>query len=144
LAINIPANISYKDMFDYLQIECNAEDVEDMAVLRGGPVDSERCFVFQQTQASTQQAPGQVYISDDQQALEALAQQQHMDNALIILGYAGWTPGQLEEELARNDWLIVPPSQKLLFEIPYQDRWAEAASQVGVDVTRLSGEIGHG
>jgi len=62
---------------------------------------------------------------------------------LVALGYAGWTAGQLEEELAQNSWLTVPADQGIVFTTPLADRWQAAASALGVDLSLLADYAGH-
>jgi putative transcriptional regulator len=64
-------------------------------------------------------------------------------NTLIALGYAGWTAGQLEEELAQNAWLTVPADRGIVFDTPLAERWAAAARSIGVDPSQLSDSVGH-
>ena len=64
-------------------------------------------------------------------------------NALVALGYAGWTAGQLEEELAHNSWLTVPADQAIVFDLPLGQRWRAAARALGVDVSTLTDYSGH-
>jgi len=60
-----------------------------------------------------------------------------------MLGYSGWTAGQLEAEINRGDWLICEPDMSLLFDLPYEQRWSAAAAKIGVNMDWLSPEIGH-
>ncbi len=62
---------------------------------------------------------------------------------LITLGYSGWGPGQLEEELAANLWLTTPATSALLFETPSDQRLGAAAALLGVDLRLLSRQAGH-
>jgi len=62
---------------------------------------------------------------------------------LVLLGYSGWSPGQLEQELADNAWLNAPASDAILFDAPIDRRWQAAAGQLGIDLARLSSQTGH-
>jgi putative transcriptional regulator len=62
---------------------------------------------------------------------------------MVALGYAGWAPGQLEQELAANAWLNGPADERIIFETPCEDRWKAAAALLGVDLELLSSEVGH-
>ena len=64
-------------------------------------------------------------------------------NTPAELGYAGWTAGQLEAELAENSWLTVPADHDILFRRPLDQRWQAAAFSAGVDLARLTGYAGH-
>ena len=62
---------------------------------------------------------------------------------LVTLGYAGWGPGQLEQELADNAWLSGPAAPDILFQTPNEQRWQAAAALMGIDLTLLSAHAGH-
>ena len=62
---------------------------------------------------------------------------------LVALGYAGWGPGQLEQEIADNAWLSSPFDFNILFEIPSDQRWLAAAALLGIDLNLLSSYVGH-
>lgn len=140
--INMTSDVTYKDMFEYLNLDWQAPDADDHLVLRGGPVDSEHCIIFERQDIGEERK--QLNVSDDTATLTRVSERSSLDDVLMVLGYASWSASQLEQEIARNDWLIAPPSQQILFDLPYSTRWAAAASQLGVDVSCLSGEIGHG
>ena len=63
--------------------------------------------------------------------------------SLLILGYAGWGSGQLEQELQTNSWINVPANEDILFTVPYTKRWDEAINLLGIDASNISGQIGH-
>ena len=75
--------------------------------------------------------------------IAALGQGDGPDQALICLGYAGWEPGQLEEEIANNSWLSLPSDLDILFNTPMEDRAVAAAKSIGVDLNLLSADSGH-
>ena len=62
---------------------------------------------------------------------------------LVILGYAAWQPGQLENEIARNDWITGPASYDVLFDTPIQERIKVAAEKIGIDINRVVSQAGH-
>ena len=61
----------------------------------------------------------------------------------MALGYAGWSPGQLESEMAENSWLSVAADEDILFHHDVAERLAAAGQQLGIDVDLLSAEAGH-
>jgi putative transcriptional regulator len=61
---------------------------------------------------------------------------------LFFLGYAGWAGDQLESEIARNDWLVVPGDARLLFHVPPEDRWEKAIRSLGIDPHLLAQGFG--
>ena len=62
----------------------------------------------------------------------------------LLLGYAGWGPGQLESEILANVWLLAPFDKKILFDVPDKRKLATAANSIGVDLNLLPRNIGHG
>ncbi|MGL5607077.1 MAG: YqgE/AlgH family protein, partial [Aeromonas veronii] len=62
---------------------------------------------------------------------------------LVALGYAGWSAGQLEQELVDGAWLVIPPNPALVFKTPIHKRWQQAAASIGVNPVHLSSDIGH-
>ena len=62
---------------------------------------------------------------------------------LVTLGYAGWAPGQLEQELAQNAWLTVPAEDAIIFDIPSEEKLAAAMGLLGIDFASLADDAGH-
>ncbi len=64
-------------------------------------------------------------------------------HCLLALGYAGWGPGQLEQEIQNNGWLHAPADEELVFGVDLDHKWDRAVQKIGVDFTKLSGAAGH-
>lgn len=62
---------------------------------------------------------------------------------LVALGCASWTVNQLESEIASNDWLVVPANNRILFDVPYEDRWLEANLLLGIQHHNFAHQAGH-
>ena len=62
---------------------------------------------------------------------------------IVALGYAGWSAGQLEQELKDNSWLTAEANERVMFHTPLEERWSAAAGLVGVDPLQLPGYAGH-
>jgi putative transcriptional regulator len=118
----------------------------DAPVLEGGPVGGERGFVLhtgaQRFDASLELADGLV-LTTSLAALEAIAAGTGPERFLVALGFAGWGPGQLEQELLDNAWLSCPASLDVLFDVPFEKRVMAAAATLGIDFRLLSGHAGH-
>jgi putative transcriptional regulator len=84
-----------------------------------------------------------ILMTTSTDVITALGQGQGPDKALICLGYAGWEPGQLEQEIANNAWLSVPADVDILFNTPIEDKAIAAAKSIGVDLNLLSADSGH-
>ena len=68
----------------------------------------------------------------------ALANGSGPGQVCVALGYAGWEAGQLEAEMLQNAWLTVPFSERIVFDLPFEDRWQAAVQLLGIDASRLS------
>ena len=64
-------------------------------------------------------------------------------NYLVCLGYAGWSEGQLEEELSSNAWLTCPATADILFRTPWEDRYQAVLKLSGIDLNQLREFVGH-
>jgi putative transcriptional regulator len=84
-----------------------------------------------------------IAVSTSRAILEAISRGDGPDETLIALGYAGWSAGQLEEEMQHNAWLSGPAAPELLFHVAAERRWHDAAALLGVDLALLSGDVGH-
>lgn len=121
--------------------------VRDRQVLRGGPVDTSRGFVLHTTDyqgaGDTYDVSDQICLTATTEALKAISIGPGPEKSLFALGYCGWGPGQLENELKDNGWLTVPSSSGLLFDAPLDDRYDKALAQLGISPAQLSSEAGH-
>ena len=75
--------------------------------------------------------------------LQAVGEGHGPNRILVSLGYAGWAPGQLEQELSQNAWLTVQADMEVIFNLPPEERFGAAMDLLGVDLTRLSDDVGH-
>ena len=121
--------------------------VDQIRVHRGGPVESGRGFVLHSADfflenASLPIADG-VCLTATLEILRAIAEGRGPDRALLALGYAGWAPGQLEDEIQRNGWLSCAADEDLLFSHDLDSKYHNALHKIGVDPAMLSSEAGH-
>lgn len=124
-----------------------AEDAPQQAVLAGGPVDKERGFVLHTIDWTAPEASLMVgeglAITATKEALAAMTDPEIAPSrAVLVLGYAGWGEGQLEEELSDNVWLTVDPDLDVLFDEDHATKWSRALAGLGVDAARLSSQSG--
>ena len=84
-----------------------------------------------------------ISIATSLDILDAIADGEGPCNKIIVLGYAGWLPGQLEREIQDNVWLSGPARLEVIFNTPSRQRWHSAVGLLGVDVWQLSPEVGH-
>ena len=146
LVVNRPTDLKLRDVLDQLGIDARGARQADLPVYYGGPVQNHRGFVLHapigQWQA-TLAVTDTLGVSSSRDILEAIAHNRGPARCLIALGYAGWSPGQLERELSENAWLNGPADQAILFDLPPESRWKAAAQRVGVDLSTFTGGAGH-
>lgn len=146
LVVNHPADLDLGELLAQMGLQAPDEGLSGCEVLSGGPVQPDRGFVLHddpRDYTSTLRLPGGLAVTTSRDILEAVAAGQGPDNMLLALGYAGWSAGQLEAELAANSWLTVPVDRTVLFGTPLPQRWQAAARCLGVDLGRLADYAGH-
>jgi len=135
LVVNRPSSLDLESVLDQLGVDEPA--VNTPQVLSGGPVQSEQGFVLVSgalpTSDRSDLAADLFTISGRTEVLEELALGRLACPFYLCLGYAGWFPGQLEQEIEDNSWLLAPASAELLFEVPLEQRWHQALASIGVD-----------
>ncbi|MBS3964229.1 MAG: YqgE/AlgH family protein [Methylomonas sp.] len=148
IVINRPTDMKLKDIFEQMDITCDAERIRNAPVFAGGPVQQERGFVIhspcERQWDSSVSIADNIVLTSSRDILEAIAHSEGPENFLVALGYAGWGSGQLEKEIIENSWLNTPCGEAILFKTPVGQRWSAAANQVGIDINRLTTVAGHG
>lgn len=154
IVVNQPARVrNFPDLLVQLQVIAPQERIslprraEDIQVLSGGPVQTDRGFVLHSPDFfldnSTLPIDDGVSLTATIDILRAIAAGEGPDRALLALGYAGWDAGQLEEEIQRNGWLNCPADPALLFDRDLESKYVRALRSIGVDPQRLSTNAGH-
>jgi putative transcriptional regulator len=146
LIVNKPVtDISFAGLLDQLKIP-RAPAGRDIRVHMGGPVERGRGFVLHTRDwgsgRATLEVPGGYGMTATLDILSALAQGQGPEGALLALGYSGWGPGQLESEIARNDWLTADAAVDLVFSADDGGKWTAALRRMGIDALTLSSAAG--
>lgn len=146
LIINKPVpDFSFADLLDQLKITRRGPR-RDILVHFGGPVEGGRGFVLHSNDYvcgnATTNLQGGFGMTATMDVLEALARGRGPRRALLALGYAGWGPGQLEREIARNDWLVADPAADLVFAAQDSGKWIGALKGMGIDPISLSPHAG--
>jgi putative transcriptional regulator len=164
LIINLPVNITLSDLLKQIEpddeaeaqvLESSQEDVAnatdatnslEQLVLSGGPISQQRGFVLHSAQhgwTSSLSLNKEFMITTSKDILLALGTEKAPEQFIVTLGYAGWGPGQLEEEMQANSWLTTPVDADILFKTPIEQRWKKATEKLGIDLAHLSSDIGH-
>lgn len=145
IVLNRPLDLKVGDVFEQLNLPQD-HPISSEFVLAGGPVNTQRGFVLHFDEGkwdSSLRVTDQICLTGSRDILAALSIGQGPTDSLFALGYAGWSAGQLEDELATNAWLTVPASYELLFRTPIELRWSAAAKQLGVDPHLIPTHLGH-
>jgi putative transcriptional regulator len=150
LVINRPIDINLRHLFEKVDLSLDRDDLAARPVYFGGPVQTERGFVLHERlddegghYSSTLKIPGGLEMTTSRDVLEALSNGAGPSKVFITLGYAGWSAGQLEDELGRNGWLNVTAEPGIIFDTPVEQRYDKALSLLGIDRSMLQSEAGH-
>jgi putative transcriptional regulator len=134
-------NLKLEDLFEKLGIPVG-DLIAGTPVHYGGPVETGRGFVLHSADYKSDDATMKVDEATSMTAtldiLHAMAGNRGPDRAIVALGYAGWSPGQLEAELQANGWLACPADQDLLFGPDEETKWDKALAKLGVHPSMLS------
>ncbi len=160
LVINRPSALTIQRMLVRMGLTLQRSDLQTTPVFNGGPVLPDRGFILHEAQqayvygeegaalapsslwASSITVSGGLEITTSRDVLEAMAAGSGPQKMLVALGYAAWQPGQLEREIASNDWLVVPASHCLLFDTPSEQRYPSALALLGLDEVMLTPRVG--
>jgi putative transcriptional regulator len=154
IIVNQPApHISFADLLvkldvipasDLIKLPSSAGGVK---VLKGGPVETERGFVLHSSdffiENSTLTIDDDICLTATLDILKAIAVGRGPANAVLALGYAGWAPGQLENEIHQNGWLHCAADADLVFGRDNETKYVKALKKIGIDLGMLSSEAGH-
>jgi putative transcriptional regulator len=155
LIINHRADhISFPDLLERLGIIPNggsedgiSDDILERQVHVGGPVETGRGFVLHSSdyhsRESTLPIDHDVSLTASVEILKAIASGEGPVHAMLALGYAGWSAGQLESEIQANGWLHCPPDLGLLFDDDLEGKYVRALAKIGVDPSHLVSDAGH-
>jgi putative transcriptional regulator len=146
IVVNKPIDMTLSTLFEQIDLTLADAGRREAPVHFGGPVQVDRGFVLHRPLGNWQST---LAVSDDiglttsKDVLEAVGRGDGPRDVFVSLGYAGWSAGQLEHEIAQNAWLTVPADPEVLFETPAQARLPAAMKLLGIDFSRLSEDVGH-
>ncbi len=141
----IADQVSFRDLLQQLQIEVPSSHRE-INVHTGGPVETGRGFVLHTTdysQESTLRVDEEFGLTATADILKSIACGEGPTRSMLALGYAGWSPGQLDAEIQANGWLHVASDVELVFDGDLDGKWARSIQKMGIDPSFLSLEAGH-
>ena len=145
--------IGFTDVLEQILPEQAGEDAMNAAsgtvaprdLLMGGPMEPQRGFVIHSLDyesADTISIAGRYGLSSTPRIVVDMGLDKGPKRAALALGYAGWGPGQLDEELKRNGWLVLDIETLPLIDVPPEQRWRTALESAGIDPSLLSGQFG--
>jgi putative transcriptional regulator len=154
IVVNQPAgNIRFPDLLVQLEVIPASERIElptkaeDVKVLKGGPVETGRGFVLHSAdffiENSTLPIDEGICLTATLDILKAIARGNGPQSAILALGYAGWAPGQLEQEIQENGWLHCDADPELIFGTDTDKKYTKALRKIGIDLGQLSSDSGH-
>jgi putative transcriptional regulator len=146
IVVNKPLPMRLSDVLEQMNIEARSEYIAAKPVLRGGPVSTDRGFVLHRPGGQwdhSHKVSDMIQVTTSRDVLTAIAHGEGPDDAFIALGYAGWEAGQLEREIKENSWISMPIDARMVFDLPYEDRWSAAWRFLGIDKDMMSRTSGH-
>ncbi len=146
IMINKPvAGLSFQDLLRKLDLGVTPA-TPDFPVLYGGPVETGRGFVLHsgdyESADATLPVSEDVSLTATLDILRAMGEGRGPHKAIFALGYAGWSPGQIEDEIRSNGWVHCDSDSTILFSTTIEAKWATALGKLGIDVSGLSAHAG--
>ena len=149
VVINKPTDMTMEILFERIDLKLSEglrTTVVNEPIMFGGPVQDDRGFVLHTPGApysSSLTVTDDIAFTTSIDVLEAVAAGEGPQRMLVSIGYSGWSPGQLEEEIGRNGWLTVGADANVLFDLPIEERYNAAIKLLGIDPMMLAFEAGH-
>ena len=146
IVVNRPIEMSLQTLLEQVSIPLGGEAFKTIPIHFGGPVQVDRGFVLHTPLGqwqSTLAVNSEIGLTTSKDILQAVARGEGPGKLFVTLGYAGWAPGQLENELAQNAWLTVQAQPEVIFDLPADKRLPAAMGLLGIDFASLSEQAGH-
>jgi putative transcriptional regulator len=145
IVVNRPIDVTLASLFRQVEIPLADSPLGAQPVFFGGPVQLDHGFVLHRPVGEWKSTlpVGDIGLTTSRDILEAMANGKGPPEQLVALGYAGWAPGQLEDEIGRNGWLTVQADVDLIFKLPPEARYDAAMQSLGVNAANLSEDAGH-
>ena len=149
VVINKPTDMTMDVLFERIDLKVADDMQSEVAsepIMFGGPVQDDRGFVLHTPgghYSSSLAVTEDVAFTTSIDVLEAVASGDGPQRLLVSIGYAGWSPGQLEDEISRNGWLTVGADASVMFDLPIEQRYTAAIRLLGIDPMMLASEAGH-
>lgn len=146
LIINKPIDgLNFHELLRRLEVQVKT-NAPDFPVLFGGPVETGRGFVLHSSEYEGSEATlpvsEDVSLTATLDILRAMAEGKGPDKAIFALGYAGWGPGQIEDEIRVNGWVHCDADNAILFAADSESKWTSALRKLGIDMSGLTAHAG--
>jgi putative transcriptional regulator len=141
VVLNRPTDMSAISM---VRLDPPVTDGNDMPLYIGGPVEPQRGWILlgEEPDAEFKTIRDGLYLSTSPTLLRHVLEMRPAPRARVLAGYAGWGPGQLDEELAQSAWLMSDIELDLIFDVSAGAMWETAIRRLGADPSTLT--MGHG
>jgi putative transcriptional regulator len=147
LIVNKKTNYTISLLFEYLNMQPMSHAINNQPLMFGGPMQPERGFVIHKPvghwRSSLVLVENEVTITTSNDIIGAISAGTAPKDTLVTLGYVGWDANQLEQEIIDDMWLICPFKAELLYNVPIEKRWEEAALSIGVHMNQMILGGGH-
>jgi putative transcriptional regulator len=146
VVINHLADQTLQNIFEQLEIECNDQAILNTHVFIGGPVQLQQGLVLHTPRGDwdkTMRVGDEIYLTSSRDILEAIAENKGPQEFLVLLGFSGWSAGQLEKELQENSWLTAKASPTITYNQDIDQKWQMAFDTLGFKLDKLSPTTGH-
>lgn len=146
LVINKALPQTMAEVFKQMDLPADSLAHPEKEILFGGPVQPEAGFILHSEKGdwqSTLSISPTLFLTSSKDILEAMSKGKGPNSYLFILGYAGWSPGQIEHEMEENSWLHSPIEQEIIFNTPPELISSEVINKLGIDPNRISTQTGH-
>lgn len=151
IVLNRPIDMNLGKLFSEIALEIHLPELASRLVMLGGPVQPERGFVLHSPHGdynSTIEISTGISLTTSKDILEEISKQNVPEKLLVALGYAGWSAGQIEDEISRNAWLNwtspdIATTRQLIFDVPYAQKFDWVMNCMGLNFANLSDIAGH-
>ena len=146
LVINHSSDQTLENIFEQIDIQCDIEYIRRLPVFIGGPVNLQQGFVLHTAPCRWENSlsiEDNICLTSSKDILQAIARNEGPENFLVLLGFSGWSAGQLEQEMQSNAWLTTPSSLDITFNPDIDSKWQSAFDTLGFNLDKLSPTTGN-
>lgn len=147
LVVNRPLDANLGDLLTEDDFEFSTDLHDDIPLMETGPVEQNRLFFLYSGEKDFENSVrinDQVSLCTSTDLLAAISDHKGPQDVIAGLGYAGWSGGQLENEIKADVWLVTPYVHNAVFNTPFEARPQLAADAIGIDLNLIAPTPGHG